>query len=143
MLETWSIFVRLECASFEKRDDGSFEFIGECFMHRFMNGEAIDLLDQGKREVGSFELKSEHTQKQSRATQPWGVKRHSIFCRSCISILVLNNLLFLFSSAKCLPSVIIGLNKELGPRNCREKGVQGLAYHLPPTGYLVFRDERM
>ena len=40
-----------------KRDDGWFEFIGESFMRGFVNGEAIDLLDQGKREVGSFELK--------------------------------------------------------------------------------------
>jgi hypothetical protein len=50
---------------------------------------------------------------------------------------------FLFSSAKSLPTVVVGLNKKLDPKKLQGKGAQGPAYHFPPTGYLVFRDERM
>ncbi len=40
-----------------KRDGGPYEFVGECYLHGFMDGEAIVMLDEGKREVQHFELK--------------------------------------------------------------------------------------
>lgn len=39
-----------------ERQDRSFEFVGECYIYGFMDGEAIALLDEGKRSELTFEL---------------------------------------------------------------------------------------
>ena len=39
-----------------KTGDG-YMFIGECYVHGFMDGEAIDMLEDGKRQGATFKIR--------------------------------------------------------------------------------------
>jgi Heterokaryon incompatibility protein (HET) len=40
----------------QRKDESSYEVIGECYLHGFMNGEALQELDSGKFEIEDFQL---------------------------------------------------------------------------------------